>query len=112
MVANLRSFLDHVAAARPDDATVSELAEDLAAWRERLAPLSVSEREQVFAHRTDLPGRGPTMSPNFAIEGGDRDGVWGSVTYGRYYLGGNGAVQGCAIKNGRASGRERGWQHV
>src|SRR3546814_12710185 len=37
------------------------------------------------------------MSPNFAIEGGDRDGVWGSVTYGRYYRGGNGAVHGGAI---------------
>ncbi|NYI75533.1 PaaI family thioesterase [Nocardioides panzhihuensis] len=97
MVANLRSFLDHVAAAKPDNATVAELAGDLAAWRARLAPMSVSEREQVFAHRTDLPGRGQTMSPNFAIEGGDRDGVWGTVTYGRYYLGGNGAVHGGAI---------------
>ncbi|MFL6062694.1 MAG: PaaI family thioesterase [Marmoricola sp.] len=97
MISNLRSFLDHVAAAKPDDLTVTRLAFDLAAWRDELAPLAVSEREQVFAHRFELPGRGQTMSPPFQVRDAGPDRVTGTVRYGRYFLGGNGAVHGGAI---------------
>jgi [acyl-carrier-protein] S-malonyltransferase len=37
MIGNLRSFLDHVAAAKPDDIMVTKLAFDLAGWRDKLA---------------------------------------------------------------------------
>lgn len=60
MIARLRGFLDHVAAARLDPGTVAELAGDLGAWCERLADAAVPEREQVFGHRDDMPGRGQT----------------------------------------------------
>jgi acyl-coenzyme A thioesterase PaaI-like protein len=97
MIEALRDFLDKVAAARPDGATIEALGSDLAAWSHRLAPLAVAEREQIFAQRHDLPGRGQTMSPKLTIVEGDRNAVRGKVTFGRYFLGGGGAVHGGAI---------------
>lgn len=97
MIDALRAFLDDVAAAAPDAATTVALARDLTAWSERLAPTAVSERKQIFARRLDLPGRGQTMSPNFIPDAGDHLGVEGTVTFGRYFLGGGGAVHGGAI---------------
>lgn len=97
MISSLRSFLDHVAAAKADDITLTKLAYDLAAWRERLAEVAVSERDQVFARRFDLPGRGQTMSPPFVVRDADADHVTGTVRYGRYFLGGNAAVHGGAV---------------
>ncbi|CDO31270.1 thioesterase family protein [Mycolicibacterium vulneris] len=97
MIVALRDFLDGVAAAAPDTATTVELARDLRAWADRLAPAAVGERRQIFARRLDLPGRGQTMSPNFVQGDGDRDSVRGTVRFGRYFLGGGGAVHGGAI---------------
>ncbi|WP_371815005.1 hotdog domain-containing protein [Mycobacterium sp. DL440] len=97
MVAALRDFLDAVAAAAPDTATTEDLTEDLKGWTDRLASAAVPERRQIFARRLDLPGRGQTMSPNFIPVAGDEHGVSGTVTFGRYFLGGGGAVHGGAI---------------
>ena len=97
MIAELRAFLDHLAAARPDAETVAALSDELRAWRERLAPAAVAEREQLFGYRRDLLGRGQTMSPAFLVQQADRGSVRGTVTFGRYFLGGNGAVHGGAI---------------
>lgn len=97
MIGSLRSFLDHVAAAKPDDLQLTKLAFDLAGWRDRLAEVAVSERDQIFARRFDLPGRGQTMSPAFVVRDADADHVTGTVRYGRYFLGGNGAVHGGAV---------------
>jgi acyl-coenzyme A thioesterase PaaI-like protein len=97
MIAALRGFLDDVAAAAPDMATTVALTQDLAGWAERLAQDAVPERTQFFARRLDLPGRGQTMSPNFVPVEGDHRSVRGTVTFGRYFLGGGGAVHGGAI---------------
>jgi acyl-coenzyme A thioesterase PaaI-like protein len=97
MIASLRSFLDALAAAAPDTATITGIADDLKTWTDTLTPMAVGERKQMFARRLDLPGRGQTMSPNFVVTGGDRDSVCGTVTFGRYFLGGGGAVHGGAI---------------
>jgi acyl-coenzyme A thioesterase PaaI-like protein len=97
MVEALREFLDDVAAAAPDPATVMALTQDLKAWADRLTPVAVPERSQIFARRLDLPGRGQTMSPNFVPVAGDHQSVTGTVTFGRYFLGGGGAVHGGAI---------------
>lgn len=97
MIAALRDFLDHVAAAAPDTATIVALKQDLRGWADRLAQSAVPERRQIFARRLDLPGRGQTMSPNFIPTAGDHEKVEGSVTFGRYFLGGGGAVHGGAI---------------
>jgi acyl-coenzyme A thioesterase PaaI-like protein len=97
MIGALRGFLDAVAAAAPDTATTVTLAEDLNVWADRLVEAAVPERKQIFARRLDLPGRGQTMSPNFIPAEGDTQGVRGTVTFGRYFLGGGGAVHGGAI---------------
>ena len=97
MIAALRDFLDHVAAAAPDAATTVALKQDLNEWADRLAQSAVPERRQIFARRLDLPGRGQTMSPNFISIAGDHEKVEGTVTFGRYFLGGGGAVHGGAI---------------
>jgi acyl-coenzyme A thioesterase PaaI-like protein len=97
MIAALRDFLDHVAAAAPDAATTVALKQDLNGWADRLAQSAVPERRQIFARRLDLPGRGQTMSPNFIPIAGDHEKVEGTVTFGRYFLGGGGAVHGGAI---------------
>jgi acyl-coenzyme A thioesterase PaaI-like protein len=97
MISALRTFLDDVAAAAPDTEMTVALAEELNAWADRLAKVRVPERKQIFARRLDLPGRGQTMSPNFIPTEGDAQGVRGTVTFGRYFLGGGGAVHGGAI---------------
>jgi acyl-coenzyme A thioesterase PaaI-like protein len=97
MIEALRDFLDKVAAAKPDEPTLVALTEDLRSWSARLAPMAVEEREQIFAHRHDLPGRGQTMAPALVILEGDANSVRGRVTFGRYFLGGNGAVHGGAL---------------
>lgn len=97
MIGALRNFLDDVAAAAPDAATLVALTDDLNRWAERLAESAVPERRQIFARRLDLPGRGQTMSPCFIPIAGDRETVMGTVTFGRYFLGGGGAVHGGAI---------------
>jgi acyl-coenzyme A thioesterase PaaI-like protein len=97
MIAALRNFLDDVAAAAPDAATTVALTNDLHMWADRLAQSAVPERRQIFARRLDLPGRGQTMSPNFIPIAGDHEKVEGTVIFGRYFLGGGGAVHGGAI---------------
>jgi acyl-coenzyme A thioesterase PaaI-like protein len=97
MIAALRDFLDDVAAAAPDTATTVALTQDLQRWADRLAQGAVPERRQLFARRLDLPGRGQTMAPNFIPTEGDHESVEGTVTFGRYFLGGGGAVHGGAI---------------
>lgn len=97
MLDNLRGFLDHLAAAKLDDDLASELADDLATWRARLAGEAVSEREQVFSRRYDLPGRGQTFSPAVVIDRLEHRVLEGSVRFGRYFLGRNGAVHGGVV---------------
>jgi hypothetical protein len=93
----LRTFLDEFAGALPDAATAAELSGDIQVWTRRLRDLGVPEREQAFGHRPDLTGRGQVMAPAFVMTRRLADGVEGTVSFGRYYLGGNGAVHGGAI---------------
>ncbi|TPG37330.1 hotdog domain-containing protein [Mycolicibacterium hodleri] len=97
MVAALRDFLDAVAAAGPDTATTVHLTQDLRAWIGRLAEFAVPEGRQLWARRLDLPGHGQTMAPSFVVVSGDQHSVHGTVTFGRYFLGGGGAAHGGAV---------------
>lgn len=97
LTSSLRHFLDDFAGALPDDATALELAGELQRWSFLLADCQASEQDQAFGRRADLPGRGQTMAPAFVTTSRHRDAVEGHVTFGRNYLGGNGAVHGGAI---------------
>ncbi|CAN7565665.1 PaaI family thioesterase [Phenylobacterium sp. LjRoot225] len=94
MIDLLRGFLDKVSGARPDPATLADLTHDLKAWSERLQACAVEERDQLFARLLDQPGRGQTMSPALVVEKQEVGDFRGHVTFGRYFLGVNGAVHG------------------
>lgn len=93
----LAGFLDRLSAAAPDEATVQSLTADLAAWADKLAPHAVAERDRVFGRRTDLAGRGQTMSPKLVVTASGPDSVEATVRFGDYFLGGNGAAHGGAV---------------
>lgn len=97
MVAVLREFLDKLAGARPDAATLAALTQDLAAWSDRLGGWAVEERDQLFGRLVLQPGRGQTMTPRLIIDRQVVGDLKGRVTFGRYFLGVNGAVHGGAL---------------
>lgn len=97
MIDNLRSFLDQLAAARPDPQSIEALSADLRCWAGRLAPMEAAERDRLFGRCTDVPGRAQTMAPRVVVAGVTDDAVTASVFFGPYFLGGNGAAHGGAI---------------
>jgi acyl-coenzyme A thioesterase PaaI-like protein len=97
MVDELRVLLDRITAAAPPADLVADMAKSFTELSARLAPYEVGEHDQLTGHLPAHPGRAQTMSPQlFVTEHDDRHAA-GHVTYGRYYLGGNGAVHGGAI---------------
>jgi len=111
MIEVLRGFLDKVAGARPDAAQIAALTQDLREWSDRLDGCQVPERDQLFARLLERPGRGQTMSPALVVEHQGIGEFRGHVTFGRYFLGVNGAVHGGTLPLmfdevlGRAAGR-------
>ena len=97
MIDALRDFLDGIAGAAPDAESTRKLAKELQTWTDRLIPTTVPESRQLWARRLDLAGHGQTMAPPITISAGDHDSVSGTVTFGRYFLGGGGAAHGGAI---------------
>lgn len=94
MIVALRGFLDTVSGVKPDEATILALKDQLNGWTQRLEPFIVEEREQLFARLMDEAGRGQTMSPALVVERQEPGDFRGHVTFGRYFLGVNGAVHG------------------
>lgn len=94
LILGLRDFLDTLAGARPDTDTVAALTADLAAWTPRLQGFAVEEAEQIYARVLPLPGRGQATSPCLVVEHAGPGELRGHVTFGRYFLGVNGAVHG------------------
>lgn len=97
MIGALRPFLNAVAAARPDAAVLTALAGELQSWSAGLAQLTVAEGGQVFGRRLASPDRGQTMTPVLTFDEQGQDRVHGTVLFGRYFLGCNGAAHGGAI---------------
>jgi acyl-coenzyme A thioesterase PaaI-like protein len=93
----LSGFLDDLAESLPGQEVVETLAESLEAWSGKLKPFAVPERDRVFGRRTDLHGRGQSMSPKIVVTRADDQSVSGTVRFGPYYLGGNGAAHGGTI---------------
>ncbi|CPS10691.1 hypothetical protein MA5S0422_2771 [Mycobacteroides abscessus 5S-0422] len=90
----LRTLQDRARAALPPDAVVTELADQLEAMNELLAPYEVSEWDSPSGRRTDLPLRGNILLVPMTIESFDNGVLTGTATFGRYHLGRNGAVHG------------------
>lgn len=97
MIDTLRDFLNDLASARLDEATIKALDAQLRDWQGRLAPLKASEEERMFGRVNDVPGHGQTMCPVYAIEAQDATSIRAQVTFGDYFLGGNAAAHGGAV---------------
>lgn len=97
MIDTLRTFLDALAEARPDDETSLALAGDLRDWTDRLAPHAAAETARMFGRIHGVPGHGQVMCPAFAIDAADAGSLAGRVTFGSYFDGANRAAHGGAI---------------
>ena len=97
MIAALRDFMDDVAAAKPDAATLGRLIADLGVWSQTLRQTAVGERAQVFARRFKLPNRGQSLTPSFILTRRDERSLHGVARFGRYFLGGGGAAHGGTV---------------
>ena len=97
MIATLRGFMDDIAAARPDAATLGHLTAELGAWSQTLRQTAVGERAQVFARRPNLPDRGQSLTPSFVLTRRDERSLHGKARFGRYFLGGGGAAHGGTV---------------
>ncbi|MEG9227535.1 hotdog domain-containing protein [Aeromicrobium sp. Sec7.5] len=97
LVRNLRDAQDLVASMRFDRETVDALADDLAEWTKRLAPLSGPETEQTNGRVPSLPVRGQAMVPEFRVSSAGGGRVDGTVTFGRWFMGGGMAAHGGAV---------------
>ncbi|GAA3226711.1 PaaI family thioesterase [Actinocorallia longicatena] len=97
MIEDLRGFLDRLSSARPSPEAVRCLREALTGWSAELDRSQVPEHDRVFGRLAGLPGRGQTMSPRLEIVETGPDGSRGTVRFGRYHLGRNGAAHGGSI---------------
>jgi acyl-coenzyme A thioesterase PaaI-like protein len=97
MIDALRDLQDKAAGCRPPEEVAGRVANVLSSLAEALGEFAVDEAHQLSGRLGSLPGRGQTMVPVVEIEEFGPDFARGYVTFGRFYLGGNGAVHGGAI---------------
>lgn len=94
MIEAMRELQDTLAAAVPDEALVAETTDHLRRAAELLAPSVKDEWSRISGFVDDLPGRGSAMLPVLR-DPHTEDGVLrGTVRFGRFHLGGNGAAHG------------------
>jgi acyl-coenzyme A thioesterase PaaI-like protein len=97
MIDALRALQDQVTGSRPPERVASKVADAISALTRELAEYAVDERGQVAGRLAGLPGRGQCMAPVVEITEHSDSYARGHVYFGRFYLGGNGAVHGGAI---------------
>jgi hypothetical protein len=93
----LRTLQDTVTGSRPPAETLEETTRQLAELARQLAKYPVDERNQIAGHLADIPGRGQALIPPVYLDEVVPGRIRGHVTFGRYYLGANGAVHGGAL---------------
>ncbi|SHN40029.1 PaaI family thioesterase [Cryptosporangium aurantiacum] len=97
MIDALRALQDDVTAAVPPPDVLVDTTKTLSELSERLRAYAAPERDQLTGRLITVPGRGQTMSPVLHLDEWSEHHARGHVTFGRFYLGGNGAVHGGAI---------------
>ena len=97
MVEALRGLQDQVTGCAPPDPVLAEATRQLTELTRQLAKYAVDERGQIAGHLAGVPGRGQALTPPIHVEETAPGRIRARVTFGRYYLGGNGAVHGGAI---------------
>lgn len=95
--AALRSFLDAFAGARTDVAGAGAIREALDSRTPLLREREADERQRLWGHWLDRPGRGQALVPRMYDEVRDEFGMTAKVVFGRFHVGENMAVQRGAI---------------
>lgn len=95
MVDALRRLQDDLTGAVPTHRSMVWVTRRLRDLSTHLRPFQVDESRQIAGRLVDAPGRGQALVPVVQFEDDTR--MTGRVTFGRYYLGDNGAVHGGAI---------------
>jgi acyl-coenzyme A thioesterase PaaI-like protein len=96
MIDALRVLQNRITGWVPSEELAAEVSRTLTDLAIQLGPHAVEEQAQI-AGRLDLPGRGQAMVPVIYLDQQDEQHAAGRVTFGRFYLGGNGAAHGGAI---------------
>src|SRR3984957_2646703 len=97
MVDALRKLQDQLTGSNPPEQVATRIADTISALTRELAEYAVDERHQVAGHLVGVPGRGQCMVPVVEVTDFSDTHARGYVYFGRFYLGGNGAVHGGAI---------------
>jgi acyl-coenzyme A thioesterase PaaI-like protein len=97
MVDALRKLQDQLTGSNPPEQVATRIADMISALTRELAGYAVDERHQVAGRLVGIPGRGQCMIPPVEITEYSDTHARGHVSFGRFYLGGNGAVHGGAI---------------
>lgn len=91
-----RLVQDRFAGAALPPEVAKDVTERLLDLAELLEAHQVDERERHDGWRPDLPGRGLPVLPPYVLVEEDEASLRGTVTFTRFYLGGNGAAHGGA----------------
>src|SRR3984957_19842005 len=97
MVDALRRLQDQLTGSNPPEPVAARIADAISVLTAELAGDAVDERHQVAGRLVDIPGRGQCMIPAVEITEYSDTHARGYVNFGRFYLGGNGAVPGGAM---------------
>ena len=96
MIDALRVLQDRITGAAPSTELAAEVSRTLADLAVRLGEYAVGEPDQI-ADQVEVPGRGQALVPVVHLDEQDEQHAAGRVTFGRFYLGRNGAAHGGAI---------------
>lgn len=97
LAARLRELQEAFSGSAPSREAISEAAaliSEATAW---LQKWPADEAGQFSGSFREIPGRGQVLGPPYVIDESDGVSMRGRVTFGRYYLGRNGAVHGGAL---------------
>jgi len=97
MIDALRALQNAITGSRPPAEVLEETTRQLTELARQLAKYPVDERDQIAGHLAETPGRGQALIPPVHLDEVAPRRVRGHVTFGRFYLGGNGAVHGGAL---------------
>jgi acyl-coenzyme A thioesterase PaaI-like protein len=96
MIDALRVLQDRITGAAPSTELAAEVSRALTDLAVQLGEYAVDEPDQI-ADQVEVPGRAQGLVPMVHLDERDEQHAAGRVTFGRFYLGRNGAAHGGAI---------------
>jgi hypothetical protein len=96
MIDALRVLQDRITGAAPSTELAAEVSRALTDLAVQLGEYAVDEPDQI-ADQVEVPGRAQALVPVVCLDEQDEQHAVGRVTFGRFYLGRNGAAHGGAI---------------